>query len=96
MVLDKKSVDSYASNMPRWLVSVLNEKAKRFWIEATEMELGDDGVAAVSKSTGLAPNTVRTGIRDTQDPQLQASQRIRRPGAGHKAIVQHNQTLVRA
>ena len=74
---------------------MLNEKAKRFWIEATEMELGDDGVAAISKITGLAPNTVRTGTRDTQDPQFQASPRIQRPRAGHKAIVQHNPTLVR-
>ena len=73
---------------------VLNEKAKRLWAGATALELGYGGVAAVSQLTGLAPNTVRAGMLDIQDPEIQASPRIRRPGAGRKPIVEHDPTLV--
>jgi len=51
-------------------------------------------VAAVSQLTGLAPNTVRAGMLDIQDPEIQDSPRIRRPGAGRKPIVEHDPTLV--
>lgn len=78
------------------VVPVLNEKAKRFWAGATAMELGYGGVAAVSQITGMAPNTVRAGIRDVQDPEMQTSPRIRRPGAGRKRIVEHDPTLMQA
>jgi len=47
------------------------------------MELGYGGITAVSRMTGLAPNTVRAGIRDVQDPEVQAAPRIRRPQDDH-------------
>ena len=75
---------------------MFNEKAKRFWDGATALELGYGGITAVSRITGLAPNTVRAGIRVVQDPEDQASPRIRRPGAGRKTIVQNDPTLVPA
>jgi len=78
------------------IVPVLNEKAKRIWAGVTAMELGYGGMAAVSRMTGLAPNTVRAGIRDVQDPAIQASPRIPRPGAGYKTIVQNDPTLLPA
>ncbi len=69
------------------IVPVLNEKAKRIWAGVTAMELGYGG---------LAPNTVRTGIRDVEDPAIQASPRIPRPAAGYKTIVQNDPTLLPA
>ena len=76
------------------LAPVLNEKAKRFWAGATALELGYGGIAAVSQITGLAPNTVRTGIQDVQTPEVVESPRVRRPGAGRKPIVQRDPTIV--
>ncbi len=90
--------------MPRFLrqqynkiAPVLNEKVKRTSAGATAMELGYGGIAAISQMTGLAPKTVRAGIREVQHPEARAaSTRIRRPEAGRRSIVQHDPTLMPA
>ncbi|MDA8204664.1 MAG: ISAzo13 family transposase [Thermaerobacter sp.] len=83
--------EQYAAIAP-----VLNEKARRFWAGAAAAGLGHGGIAAVSQMTGLAPNTVRAGVRDVQDPEVVASPRIRRPGAGRKRVSEADPTLVPA
>ena len=78
------------------MVPVLNEKARRFWAGATAARLGNGGITAVSHITGLAPNTVRAGVRDVQDREIATSPRIRRPGAGRKPLSATDPTLVSA
>jgi hypothetical protein len=83
--------DQYVTMMP-----VLNEKAKRIWAGSTARGLGYGGITAVSQITGLAPNTVRAGVRDVEDPDVRLSSRIRRPGAGRKPFSETDPTLVPA
>lgn len=83
--------NQYVTMMP-----VLNEKAKRIWAGSTARGLGYGGITAVSQITGLAPNTVRAGVRDVEDPDVRLSSRIRRPGAGRKPFSETVPTLVPA
>ncbi len=96
MMVVGQEISQFLRRQYATVAPVFNEKAKRFWAGATALELGYGGITAVSRITGLAPNTVRAGIRDVQDPEVEASPRIRRPGAGSKTIVQNDPTLVPA
>ena len=64
----------------------LDERARRCWVAAEALALGYGGVSAVAQATGLARNTIAAGIRQSQEPTRLASDRIRHPGAGRKAL----------
>jgi len=51
---------------------------------AEARSLGWGGISAVAQATGLSDRTIRTGIRELDDPEALASSRQRRPGAGRR------------
>src|SRR5215211_2084432 len=64
---------------------LLDERARRLWAAAESVALGYGGDALVSAATGLARETIRNGRRELAQG-VEATGRIRRPGAGRPDI----------
>ena len=60
---------------------VLDERARRLWAAAEARAIGYGGDALVSEATGIARETIRNGRREIEQG-IEATDRIRRPGAG--------------
>ena len=69
------------------LAPFLDERLRRVWAAAEARAIGRGGIEAVHRVTGLAHKTIRAGVADLDDEQLQASDRVRRPGGGRTAEV---------
>lgn len=62
----------------------LSERARRRWAAVEAVALGRGGVSVVSAATGIAPSTIRRGIRELNTGTAPPRGRQRRPGAGRK------------
>ena len=51
----------------RALAPVMDERMRRQWAGIEAKTLGWGGIAAVAEATGLARNTIKTGIREVED-----------------------------
>jgi hypothetical protein len=69
------------------LAPFLDERLRRVWAAAEARAIGRGGIEAVHRVTGLAHKTIRAGVADLDDEQLQSSDRVRRPGGGRTAEV---------
>jgi Rhodopirellula transposase DDE domain len=82
------------------LVPVMDERMRRHWAATEAMALGWGGVSAVSMATGVARNTVASGVRELvqrREPgNLAISSRLRQPGAGRKRITETDPLLLDA
>jgi hypothetical protein len=81
----------------------LDEKRRRLWAAAEAEQLGYGGVAAVARATGLARNTILSGVKELARgrPSAKAAapeheERVRRPGAGRKRLSEKDPRLVAA
>jgi Rhodopirellula transposase DDE domain len=74
------------------LSQVMDERMRRHWAATEAMVLGWGGISAVAVATGLARNTVATGVRELTDRDEQFDLTIgvglRRPGGGRKRITE--------
>ena len=77
------------------LLPRLDEKARRLAAGAVARALGHGGIAAVSRASGLSPDTVSDGVRDLE-PGAVPDDRLRRPGAGRRSAGQTDPGLVPA
>ena len=83
------------------LKPVLDERICRLYAAAEAKAIGRGGPAAVTQATGILGKRIRAGLRDLaalrrRPPPLKpGQQRIRRPGAGRKRLVQTDPTLLR-
>ncbi len=66
------------------LLDDLDERGRRRWAAVEARALGRGGIAAVARATGLSDRTIRTGLKELDDPNALASNRQRRPGGGRK------------
>lgn len=73
----------------------LNEKTKRLWCGAEAIALGKGGITLVSKATGISHPTIRHGIREINNPETIAKDRIRQEGGGRKTLEESDETLRR-
>jgi transposase len=64
------------------MASHLDERGRRRWAAAEARDLGWGGISAVAHATGISDRTIRTGIREIEDPSALSPDRQRRPGAG--------------
>jgi hypothetical protein len=64
----------------------LDERRRRLWAGAEVRELGHGGIRAVGRATGLAPNTIKRGMRELDEGASQTVEmkRQRRKGGGRK------------
>jgi transposase len=76
------------------LAGVVDERVRRLMVAAESLAIGRGGQVAVARATGVSRTTIQQGIREVQQPELQAHQgRIRRSGGGRKAMVVIDPTL---
>jgi transposase len=66
----------------------LDERRRRLWAGAEARELGHGGIRAVSRATGLAPGTIKRGMRELAEGASQTVEmkRQRKKGGGRKKI----------
>src|SRR5436309_3821841 len=62
----------------------LDERARRRWGAAEARSLGWGGIQAVAAATGLSDRTIRSGIKELDDPDAPPASRQRRSGGGRK------------
>ena len=67
------------------LLDDLDERGRRRWAAVEARALGRGGIAAVASATGLSDRTIRTGLRELDDPDALAGDRQRRAGGGRKS-----------
>jgi hypothetical protein len=73
---------------------LLNERTRRRFAAAEALALGRGGRAAVSRATGVSRRAINRGIRELLEGDSLAPDRIRRPGAGRKALILKDKTLL--
>jgi len=82
------------------LVPVMDERMRRHWAAVEAVTLGWGGVSAVSAATGLARNTIASGVRELAQRREQrdvvVSTRLRQPGAGRKRVTETDPLLLHA
>lgn len=71
------------------LAVTFNEKSRRLWAAAEAQAIGQGGISAVHRATGIARNTIHQGIRELADPEQLKSRAegTRKPGGGRKKTV---------
>src|SRR5579863_9065305 len=62
----------------------LDERGRRRWAAVEARTLGRGGIAAVARATGLSDRTIRTGLKELDDPDPLPGHRQRRRGGGRK------------
>lgn len=66
------------------LLDDLDERGRRRWAAVEARALGRGGITAVALATGLSDRTIRTGLKELDDPVPLAGHRQRRSGGGRK------------
>jgi len=66
------------------LLDDLDERGRRRWAAVEARALGHGGITAVALATGLSDRTIRTGLKELDDPEPLAGHRQRRSGGGRK------------
>ena len=67
------------------LLDDLDERGRRRWAAVEARALGHGGITAVALATGLSDRTIRTGLKELDDPAPLAGDRQRRTGGGRKS-----------
>ena len=75
------------------LCEVLNERDRRLHTASEAKALGRGGIAAVSRTTGVARSTIGRGLKDLASPEWLANGRVRRE-AGRKPLTEADPTLI--
>jgi Rhodopirellula transposase DDE domain len=82
------------------LAPMMDERMRRQWAAAEAKAYGWGGIRAVSRATGLSPNTIRRGLAElalrdaSSDEPIPA--RLRRPGGGRKRRTESDPDLLPA
>ncbi len=71
----------------------LNERQRRLWAGVEARAFGRGGIAAVARATGMSRSTVGNALAEL-DGGAEVSERVRRPGAGRKPLVDHDPELL--
>ncbi len=72
---------------------VLDERQRRALAGVTARALGRGGVAQVATLAGMSRKTVTAAVAEV-DAGLEPSERVRRPGGGRKALLEHDPDLL--
>jgi hypothetical protein len=66
------------------LLDDLDERGRRRWAAVEARSIGHGGITAVALATGLSDRTIRTGLKELDDPDPLGGHRQRRSGGGRK------------
>lgn len=72
----------------------LTERGRRLWAAAEAKSLGWGGITLVSQATGISNVTIWRGLKELESGETLDSGRVRKPGAGRKAITETDPTLL--
>src|SRR6478736_6151789 len=76
------------------VAGTLDERGRRAVAAAEALAWGWGGISAVARATGLAPQTIRLGIRELRGEVPVASPgRVRRPGGGRQKTAERDPTV---
>jgi hypothetical protein len=81
------------------LAPVMDERTRRLWAATEAKALGHSGQTLVARATGMSRSTLHLGLRELERdaaPALAPGPRVRRRGAGRKALTERDPTLVAA
>ena len=82
------------------LAVLMDERMRRQWAAAEAMSYGWGGIRAVSRATGMAPNTIAKGVTELEaretDPETPCETRLRKLGAGRKSATEADPELAAA
>jgi transposase len=78
----------------RALAGELNERQRRLWAAAEARSHGWGGIDATARATGIHQDTIRKGIRELESGERLPVGRVRRAGAGRKALTEIDPTLL--
>jgi hypothetical protein len=67
------------------LLDDLDERGRRRWAAVEARALGRGGITTVALATGLSDRTIRTGLKELDDPDALPGHRQRRSGGGRKS-----------
>jgi len=82
------------------LAPVMDERVTRLWAACEAKALGRGGIAAVTEATGILGKRIWSGMRELKEigrhppTEPPRQQRVRRPGAGRKPLIEKDPTLV--
>jgi hypothetical protein len=79
----------------RALAGELDERQRRLWAAAEARSAGRGGIAATARATGIAPDTIRKGIRELASGQGPGPGRVRRHGGGRKRATDNDPGLLK-
>ena len=68
------------------LLDDLDERGRRRWAAVEARALGRGGITTVALATGLSDRTIRTGLKELDDPDALAGHRQRRSGGGGQQL----------
>jgi hypothetical protein len=97
--LEKAVVEAIMREKFVALAPVMDERTRRLWAATAANALGHSGQTLVARATGMSRSTRHLGLRDLERdaaPALAPGQRVRRRGAGRKALPERDPTLVAA
>jgi len=66
----------------------LNERDRRLFAASEARAVGRGGIAAVSRTTGIARSTIGRGLADLLSGAVRCSERVRRRGGGQKPAIE--------
>ena len=75
------------------LFATLSEKDRRRYAAVEAAKLGHGGVDYIAKLFDIDPKTVRRGLRELEQTDDPAGQRVRKPGGGRKSTLEHGPQL---
>jgi Rhodopirellula transposase DDE domain len=78
------------------IVSDLDERGRRRWAAAEARSLGWGGISAVAHATGISDRTIRSGLRELDDPSALPLDRQRMRGAGRRSREETQPGLIKA
>lgn len=71
----------------RIMLPLLDERQRRIFLAAEAKAYGRGGIAAVSRLSGVAPHTIRQGLKEIESGEpIERKDRIRAQGAGRKKL----------
>lgn len=88
-----------SSKLQRKFASVwalLDERTRRLMAASEAQTLGYGGISEVRRACGLSRKAIAKGMQEIEDGTAPPQGRVRRPGAGRKAIVVHDPRLLAA
>jgi hypothetical protein len=74
----------------------LNERDRRLFAASEARAAGRGGIAAVSRTTGIARSTIGRGLGDLRSGAVRCSERVRRRGGGQKPAIKTQPGILEA